>query len=155
MEMFNTAMVWGNLSRSVPSYREDASLLVITDDPGLIHGLRSICDWLEMRLEPVSSGINAGNILNQCRPTAVIFEADGEEQDGFHIMRQIANHDRTLPIMVLTHGDPTLAGAVDAVQDLCELTSVTQPAGDLTVSELMEFLAKATRRTGVRNLMSM
>jgi ActR/RegA family two-component response regulator len=138
----------------VPSHLLVASLLVISDDPGLISGLRSICDWLEMRLEIASPGINAGIILRQCRPTAVVFEADGDEQDGFHIMKQIAIHDRTLPAMVLTHGDPTLAGAVDAVQDLWGLTGATQPASELTVSELMEFLAKATRRTGVRSLMS-
>jgi hypothetical protein len=153
MGIINAANPCSELDQPLASHWPAGSLLVITDDPGLIRGLRSICDWLDMRLEPVSSGINAGIILHQRRPTAVIIEADGAEQDGFHIMKQIANHDRTLPIMVLTYGDPALAGAVEAIQDLWGLTGVTQPTGELTVSELMEFLAKATRGAGLWGLM--
>ena len=68
-------------------------------------------------------------VLRGHRPMAVICDVDGEEQDGFHAMKLIADYSRDLPIMLLTDGDAVLMGAADAVQDLWGLTSVTRTSG--------------------------
>jgi DNA-binding NtrC family response regulator len=96
----------------------------------------------------VTSGMDLLSALQQQQPIAAISDLDGEEQDGFHTMKVVADYQRELPMFMLTEGDPILMGATDAMQKVCGLTTITQSTGAPLAGELISFLFSAGRRAG-------
>lgn len=125
---------------------------VVSDNPATIEKLAPVCEFLELRMQVVSSGTDLTQALQEHCPMAVISDVDGRDQDGFHTMKQIARHSRDLPILLLTDGDQMLMGAADAVQDLWGLTSVTRTSGFPPAGQLVAFLFGAGRRSGCMRL---
>ncbi len=125
---------------------------IVTDNPDTIAKLSPVCEFLELRMEIVSTATDLTQVLRDHGPMAVIADVEGEEHDGFHTMKVVARHNRNLPIMVLTDGDPVLMGAADAVQDLSGLTSVTRTSGFPVAGQLVAFLFSAGRRSGCMRL---
>jgi CheY-like chemotaxis protein len=123
-------------------------VVIVSDDPRTIKNVAPVCEFLELRVEVVSAGVDLTQVLQGHRPMAVISDVDGEDQDGFHTMKVIARHCRDLPIMLLTGGDAVLMGAADAVQDMWGLTSVTRTSGFPVAGQIVAFLFGAGRRSG-------
>ena len=84
---------------------------------------------------------------------AVIAELEGRGQDGCHVMMQVADHDPGLPILMLTGNEPGLVGAVDAVEELWNLTGVTKSRVLPEIGHLVEFLFRAGRRGDCMHMM--
>jgi hypothetical protein len=55
----------------------------------------------------------------------------------------VAQYDRSLPVLLLSDGDPVLAGAADAVIDLWGLSCVSQSADWPAPGHFVEFLCHA------------
>ena len=89
---------------------------IVSDDPATIEHLAPVCEFLDLKIEIVSAGTDLDQVLQEHRPMAIVTDIDGDEQDGFHTMKQVARYSRDLPILLLTAGDPVLMGAADAVQ---------------------------------------
>ena len=58
----------------------------------------------------------------------------------------IAAHDRSLPVLLITGPDPALLGAVDAVEELWELSSVEKWQELPGVGAMVDFLFRAGRK---------
>jgi CheY-like chemotaxis protein len=127
-------------------------VVLVSDDPDVVDKLEPVCAFLELKTEFVSSGQDLLTTLRMHQPIAVISDIDGEEQDGFHTMKVVADYQRELPIFMLTAGDPVLLGASDAVQQVCGLTSVSHSSGAPLAGELISFLFGAGRRAGCMRL---
>jgi CheY-like chemotaxis protein len=127
-------------------------VVLVSDDPAVAEKLQPVCEFLELRAACVSSGQDLLTMLRAQHPIAVISDIEGEEQDGFHAMKIIADYHRDLPVFMLTDGDPILMGAADALQEVCGLTSVVQSSGAPLASELVPFLFGAGRRAGCMRL---
>jgi DNA-binding NtrC family response regulator len=128
----------------MPLSREREAIIVVVEDDGcLSETIREICDFLEVTVRPVASAEDLGPVLAQCRPMAVLAPIEAHGQDGCHVMKTIANHDRNLPILLLTGGDPALAGAADAVEELWGLSCVMKRPILPRLGELVEFLCLA------------
>ena len=125
---------------------------IVSDDPGTIERMAPVCEFLDLKCEVVSAGIELERVLREHRPMAVITDVEGESQDGFHTMKQVARYSRDLPILLLTAGDAVLMGAVDAVQALYGLTSVTTTSEFPMAGQLVAFLFNAGRRSGCMRL---
>jgi CheY-like chemotaxis protein len=125
---------------------------VVSDDPAVVDSLTSVCDFLDLRTEVVPAGQDLSCVLRESRPIAVIGDIEGTEQDGFHTMKQVARHDRDLPVMLLTGGDPVMMGAADAVQDAWRLSNVTRTGNAPLAGQLVTFLFAAGRRAGCLRL---
>jgi CheY-like chemotaxis protein len=125
---------------------------IVSDDPATIERLAPVCEFLDLKIEIVSAGIELEHVLRERRPMAVVTDVEGESQDGFHTMKQVARHNRDLPVLLLTAGDAVLMGAVDAVQALCGLTSVTTTSEFPIAGQLVAFLFNAGRRAGCMRL---
>jgi CheY-like chemotaxis protein len=125
---------------------------IVSDDPATIKNLTPVCEFLDLRVEVVSSGTDLTQTLREHRPMAVISDVEGEDQDGFHTMKTVAHYSRDLPIMLLTGGDSVLMGAVDAIQDRSGLTSVTTTSDFPLAGQLVAFLFNAGRRSGCMRL---
>jgi len=127
-------------------------VVVVSDDPALFESLEPVCTFLELRPECVTFGMDLLSALQHQQPIAVISDIEGEEQDGFHAMKVVADYHRDLPILMLTEGDPILMGATDAMQEVCGLTTVVRSTGNPLAGELVSFLFSAGRRAGCMRL---
>ena len=56
----------------------------------------------------------------------VVSELDCGSVDGFHVMMTVAAFNQHLPIMLVTGPDPSLVGAVDAVEELTQLDALVK-----------------------------
>jgi DNA-binding NtrC family response regulator len=121
---------------------------IVTDDPATVEKLAPVCEFLDLRIEVVSAGMDLETVLQTHRPMAVVSDVEGEAQDGFHTMKQVARYNRDLPILLLTAGDPTLMGAADAVQTVWGLTAVTSTSEFPMAGQIVQFLFNAGRRAG-------
>lgn len=128
-------------------------VLIIEDDDSIASALQPICDFLEIGLEHVPSECDVTDILNNSRPMGVVAQMDGHGQDGCHIMKTIAQHDRTLPILLIVGDDPVLAGAADAVEEVWQLESVAKVAHLPGIGAIVDFLFRAGRKGRCLRLM--
>jgi len=134
-----------------PANRQ-AVVVIASDCPQTVEQLERVCDFFDLGVEVVASEENLLQLLRDNRPMAVIADVDGVVQDGFHAMRIVAAHDHDLPVMVLTHGDPALMGAADAMQELWDLTMVSRTTDKPLAGQVAEFLFTAGRRAGCMRL---
>ena len=95
-----------------------------------------------------------GSALRQRRPMAVVAEMDTAGQDGCHVLKAVAAHDRDLPVLLVVDNDPVLLGAIDAVQEIWQLTSVVKWPQLPGVGAVVDFLFQAGRKGDCMRLMS-
>jgi len=118
-------------------------VVVIEDGARMWRAFQSICDCLDVEVAQMASWDDLGTVLRDHRPMAVVAELDAEGQDGCHVLMTVASHDRSLPILLITGDDPAFLGAVDAVEEIWDLTSVTRWSELLGVGEVVDFLFRA------------
>ena len=136
------------------SANREALVLVIEDDFGLSSAFRSVCECLNVAVERMPSREDLGPVLRQRRPMAVVAEIDAAGQDGCHVLMTVAAYDRDLPVLLIAGDDPTLLGAVDAVEGLWQLSSVVKWTRLPGVGALVDFLFRAGRKGGCMRLLS-
>lgn len=118
-------------------------VLVLEDGEKLSGALRALCAFLDIAVERLDSDEPLLPFLQRCRPMAVVAPMDAEGQDGANVLMTVAEYDRSLPVLLLSDGDPTLAGAADAVAELWGLTSVVQSVAWPRPGVIAEFLCRA------------
>jgi len=123
-----------------------AVVLVIEDGDSTVEALNPICDFLEVGIEKVPSERDLADALQDCNPMGVIAHMDCRGQDGCNIMMSVAQHDRTLPILLITGDDPALAGAADAVEELWQLESVVKLPRLPSIGTFVDFIFRAGRK---------
>jgi DNA-binding NtrC family response regulator len=120
-----------------------AVILVVEDGIAWSSALQGLCDFLEIVVERVSSHMDLAPVLDEQRPMAVLAGLEGAGQDGCHVLKTVAGHDRSLPVLLLTADDAALAGAADAVEQLWGLSEVVKRPALPPAGELVEFLFQA------------
>jgi hypothetical protein len=133
--------------------RREPLVFIVEDQPRFSPGLQTICEFLGITLEQVSSSHDLTPLLKIRKPMAVFCEFDSQGQDGCHIMKVVADHDRTLPVLVVVGDDPNLLGAAEAVEEIFHLTEIRACKRLPGVGELVEFLFSAGRRGRCLSLM--
>lgn len=130
-----------------------AVVIVVSDNPEVASVLDNICDFLGFGVELLTSDMNVALFLERHQPMAVVAELDGRGQDGCHVMMQVGDYDPGLPILMLTGDEPGLAGAVDAVEEMWNLSGVTKAPRLPEIGKLVEFLFHAGRRGDCMRMM--
>jgi CheY-like chemotaxis protein len=113
----------------------------------------AICEFLEIAVVRVSGNSDLDTVLAEHLPMAVVCELDGTGQDGCHVMKTVASHDPSLPILLVTADDPILIAAADAVQEIWQLTEVSQFRSLPGIAGLVDFLFQAGRKGRCLRLM--
>ena len=131
-----------------------ASVLIIDDGEVLFEAFHNICECLGVSVQRMPSRDDLGAALRTRRPMAVVAEVDAAGQDGCHVLMAIAQHDSELPVLLLTGEDPAMIGAVDAVEEIWQLVSVTKWQRLLGIGAVIDFLFQAGRKAGCMRLMS-
>ena len=130
------------------------AVLVIEDGVHLSLAFRSVCDCLSVVVEQISSRDELGGGLRDIRPMAVVAEMEGAGQDGCHVLMTLAAYDPDLPVLLITGEDAALVGAIDAVEEVWNLTSVTKWPRLLGIGPVVDFLFRAGRKGNCLGLMS-
>lgn len=128
------------------------SVLVVRDNDNNNDLLDTICEFLDIGVEYATSEEDLAPLLRAIHPIAVIADLEAEDQDGFHVMKTTAGHNPDLPVLLLTNGDPSLLGAVDAVREIWGLTKVSTATGGADIGLLVDFLCRAARDAGMSRL---
>jgi CheY-like chemotaxis protein len=131
---------------------QPGTVALFSDNPETIAAISPVCEFLSLRVEVISAGTDLTTALRTEKPLALIADVEGTDHDGFHAMKLVARYNPDLPILLLTGGDPTLMGAADAVQELWNLTQVTQTGAYPLAGQLVSFLFSAGRRAGCMRL---
>ena len=118
-------------------------LLVVEDWPEWSAAIQGLCDCLEVTVEPVSSHLDLTAVLDEHRPMAVLAGMEAAGQDGCHVLKSVARHDPSVPVLLLTTGDAALEGAADAVAQIWGLSDVLQRPELPPAGEFVEFLFRA------------
>jgi ActR/RegA family two-component response regulator len=139
---------WDLAIPDVRSHSSQPAVLLVRDPEKNNDYLESVCEFLEICVHHATTGDDLRTILSTLRPMAIIADLDGEIQDGFHVMKMAADHDRSMPILLLTGYDPALLGAIDAVQEVWGLTRVATAADTAGVGALVDFICHAARDAG-------
>ena len=84
---------------------------------------------------------------------AVVAEMDASGQDGCHVLMTVAAYDSDLPVLLIVGDDPALLGAIDAVEELWQLSSVLKWPRLLGIGAMVDFLFRSGRRGGAMRLM--
>jgi hypothetical protein len=132
----------------------EALVLVIEDDFALTSAFRGVCECLNVAVERIPTQDDLGSALRQRRPMAVVAEMDAAGQDGCHVLMTVAAHDRDLPVLLIAGDDPVLLGAIDAVEEIWQLTSVVKWPRLPGIGAVVDFLFRAGRKGGCMRLMS-
>jgi hypothetical protein len=132
----------------------EALVVVVEDGVSLSEPFRLICECLGFGIERMASRGDLGSLLRNRRPMAVVAEMDAAGQDGCHVLMTVAAYDRSLPVLLITGPDPALLGAVDAVEELWELSSVEKYQEQLGIGAMVDFLFRAGRKGRCIRLMS-
>ena len=141
----------GEASSSQPS--REPVVLVVEDDEGFSTALRAVCDCLNVVVERMPSDHDLGALLTEHRPMAVVAPMDSAGQDGCHVLMTVAAYDRDLPVLLITNDDPALLGAVEAVEEIWQLSSVDKWPRLLGIGAVVDFLFRAGRKQGCMRLM--
>jgi DNA-binding NtrC family response regulator len=123
---------------------ERVPLVIVVEDSGeLSRSIFPICDYLSVAVKHVGSDDDLTPILAEQRPMAVLADMDAHGQDGCHVMKTVARHDPSLPILLITGDNPALAGAADAVEEIWGLSNVRKNPSLPELGELVDFLFQA------------
>ncbi len=126
--------------------QEQQHILVLGNPEALSPLLVAVCEALDISLVPLSAIYDLPLRLHQISPIAVIGVALGDEADCCGVLRTIAAHDQDLPVLMLSHDDPAVLGAIDVAEQLWGLTAVRLLSPSQDAQEMVGFLFLATRR---------
>ena len=128
---------------SLVSDNRTPAIVVVEDGSYLSNAIQEMCDFLGVDVEHLDSECDLRPILSELRPMAVLAAIDAAGQDGCHVLKTVAAHDPSLPVLLLVGNNPSLAGAADAVEELWGLSSVTKMPTLPAPGGLVEFLCHA------------
>lgn len=131
----------------------EALILVIEDATDLSDAFCNVCNFLDISVESLPSGEDVSMALRQLRPMAVVARMDARGQDGCHVLMTISAYDPELPVLLITSDTPALLGAIDAVEEIWQLSSVTKWPRLLGAADMVDFLFQAGRMGNCLRLM--
>jgi len=130
--------------------RRSNQVLVVEDAPVLARHLAPVCEFLGADIRAIPSDVDLGAALEDYRPMAVIAPFECTHLDGGHVLKAVARHDASLPVMILVGPNPAWLGAVDALVDLLGLEAARGVAGAPAMGEIVQFLAQASQHARCR-----
>ncbi len=121
------------------------AVLVVEDGRRLSRVVGYMCDYLGLTLHRVGTDADLAPLLRRHAPLAVVCTLDGRGQDGCHVMKLVAVHDRALPVMLVAGSNPAMIGAAEAVEEACGLSGVRTLQDDPGLGDVVEFLLASDR----------
>jgi two-component system nitrogen regulation response regulator GlnG len=116
------------------------TLLVVDDDPGILHALSRFFNEPEVRLLTAPSAGEGLELARQYRPDAILLDLGQPDTPGMAAFQRLRELDGRVPIIIMT-GHGTMQTAVEAMR-AGALEYLTKPVG---LAQLREVVASAFR----------
>jgi hypothetical protein len=110
--------------------------------------------YLGIRLARVGAGQEFAAALRAERPMAMLWELAAEPFAACRVLAAIAEHDRSLPVLMVADEDARNLAAVEAIGELWQLSEVRKLVGEPDLQEMVEFLFRASRKGGTLRMLS-
>jgi len=91
------------------------SLLVVDDEPSILHFFRRAFNDPEVELVTASSAAEGLEKVRKAKPDLIVLDVDLAGQSGLELFRQIQKVDLRTPVIFIT-GHGTTATAIEAMQ---------------------------------------
>jgi len=112
------------------------SLLVIDDEPAILHAFRRAFDRADVTLHTAASGTEGLAEVSKSDPDVVVLDVNLPDVPGLDVFRKIREHDARVPVIFITgHGTTETAieamklGAFDYLLKPLELASLEELVG--------------------------
>jgi hypothetical protein len=128
-------------------------VLIIEDGDELFAAFGNVCDCLDVAVQRVPSSDDLGAVLRRERPMAVIAEMDTSGQDGCHVLMTVAGYDPDIPVLLVAGDDPAILGAIDAVEEIWQLSCVVTWPRVRGIGPIVDYLFTAGRKGDCMRLM--
>ena len=129
-------------------------VLVLEQHERLSRGYGHLFDYLGIRLARVRAGQALAAAVRAEQPMAILWSLDADGFDACQVLATIAEHDRTLPILVVAGKDARTVGIVEALEELWGFSEVHKFSGNPELQEVVEFLFRAGRKNGTCRMLS-
>jgi hypothetical protein len=103
------------------------------------------------RTEP---GTELAAALRDAVPIDVLTESDADAVRICTTLKTIASYDPSLPTLVVTDGSPAILGTLDGAEYLWRLTGVARITDTQNPRAMVDFLSRASRRSGTGRLLA-
>ena len=145
---------WGPAPLSTPACelppKGGLRVLVVEDAPVLSQTVGFLCNYLGITVETLKKDADLKQALQVKQPMAIMSAIDKSGQDGCDLPKEVAEHDGSLPVLLVTASNPASLAVLEGLEKICRLRNVLKIAGTPGVGDLVEFLFKAGRRSGSR-----
>lgn len=124
------------------------SVLVIDDREDVATTLAALCEALGMPASVPRPGENVRAMLERSAPSGVIVDIMMPEEDGYEALREIANYNPGIPVMLITgHGETWLrmGATLGRAHGLEYIETAIKP---IRAEAIQEFLTVVRQRAG-------
>ncbi len=125
-------------------------VMVVESVPDISEMLQDLCDFLRIRIVRVAAGAALARELLIERPICILAHAPQAGPEVCDTLVAIAQHDPTLPVLLVTANSLDDPPEPHSIQPLSNLTWIAQRPG---LRMLVEFLFMAERHTDTPGLM--
>lgn len=137
-----------------PSANAAPLLLLLGDDAAFESMLASLGKMLGFEVMRVHSVAVLETVLHARRPIGLACSLSGTGVTAAcHALKATCCYDACLPMLLVTDADPETLGGVDAIAALCGLADLQRLIAPPRTEDVLAFLARAGRRSGVLALL--
>ena len=123
------------------------SLLVIDDEPAILHAFRRAFDRADVTLLTAASGSEGLEQVSQNDPDVVVLDVNLPDSSGLEVFRRIREHDARVPVIFIT-GHGTTETAIEAMK-LGAFDYLLKPLELASLEELVSRAFEISRLTRV------
>jgi len=131
------------MSESHPTTRENASVLVVEDNPDLAYGLRNSLEIAGYDVTVAGDGVAGVSHARALDPDLIVLDLMLPGMDGYRVLKTLRDEGRAVPVLILTargeEGDKVMGFRMGADD------YVTKPFGVLELLARIDALLRRTR----------
>jgi hypothetical protein len=129
-------------------------IVILEEHERLLHDYGHLFDYLGIRVECARSLRQLAIVTGFEHPMAVLWDLAGSSLDAGRVLRQLAAHDRSLPLLIVADDDVPALGSIDALVLELGLSEVRMLFRRPGVHDIVEFLFQAGHRSGGFRILS-
>lgn len=141
---------------TMPDDGENATVLLMDGCRRMTELVLEMCEVMGMRLVHVHDAASLRGNLWGRQPVGVLCDATRHGAGSAdHVLKLVADYDRTLPLLLVADANPSIQGEIDAVEDICRLTHVTRLTVTPSPFDIAAFMFETGRLCGRNNALPM
>lgn len=130
-----------------------AGVVLIEPRPHIANDYGHVFEYLGIRLNPVRSVEQLTEVLHRGRPMGVVWDLAAGLDTG-EVLHAVSELDRSLPMLMVAGEDARTRMLLDSMVRFWRMTCVATLTAQPELTEIVEFLFRAGRRSGQFRILS-